>query len=228
MKSLILQVLPDPQRLECRWGLTEQQGRYRHDANCPKDDAIGALEASLRGVEDCAPWCIHFASPRYGWDQGTAPIDLDEEGGGNPYQWVQEGHGLWPKHDEPKYSYPWLSEHTPPGLSVTYCELMQAWLADPLKAVHALVRLGSLGWCTAHCGCFQVYVRSNKFLEQVPREHISMFVTDASSASKLDQFHVKLLEEMCVQHQWIGWVCSTSDSMLSQVATDTSTQVYTN
>ena len=126
-----------------RWGLTEQQGRYADRLRGDKVDAVGALEASLRGVVDCEPWCIHFASPRYGWDQGTSPKDVDPEGG-KDYEWVKQDHALY----DPKYKYPWLAKGCQsPGMSVTYCELVQAWLSEPSKPVHALVTQS----CPVYC-----------------------------------------------------------------------------
>ena len=72
-----------PGSVLCTWqGLTEAGG---HE--------LGALEASLRGVEACHGFVVNIASDRFGWDMGTRPV---EDGGqGLRYKVLQPGDRLY-------------------------------------------------------------------------------------------------------------------------------------
>jgi len=96
--------------VDLRWGLTEEGGKE-----------LGALEASLRGVDACHKFVLHIASDRFGWDMGTTPV---EDGGeGLDYKVLEAGHRLY----DPAYaeSFKWLldRDQVPGGLSVTAVEM---------------------------------------------------------------------------------------------------------
>ena len=151
--------------------------------------SIGALEASLRGVADCQPWCIHLAGTRFGWDQGTTPCA--DGGEGLDYQWVREGHHL----HESQYRGKWdFIDNWVQGMSVTAAELQLAWLENPSVPVHGFV-----------------YFRDPSFMVDVPCEEFGLFSTD----SKEEPLKGQLMEHIWRQLSTHEYVQVCDNSMVS-------------
>lgn len=137
--TLMRHVLPElnarlrPHRVRCvfvdlRWGLTEEGA---HE--------LGALEASLRGLEACNNVVLHLVSDRFGWDQGTTP--KSEGGEGLPYKLLEPGAEMYDQELHRRFE--WIQDpSTPRGLSVTAAEMGHAlglYTDAPPEPVHAIV-----------------------------------------------------------------------------------------
>ena len=108
-----------------------------------------------------------------------APEQLGVQGRRSPlsetlHPWVRQGHALYDAHYQDSWS--WLDDpSTINGMSVTFCELQQAWFQRPDDPVHGLV-----------------YVRSPRFLRDVDPDDLDVFTTDFSK----DSYAKQMIEEM--------------------------------
>ena len=164
--------------------------------------SIGALEASLRGVADCQPWCIHLAGTRFGWGQGTTPCA--DGGEGLDYQWVRADHHLHESRYQGKWDFidSWVR-----GMSVTAAELQLAWLENPSVPVHGFV-----------------YFRDPSFMVDVPSEEFGLFSTN----SKEEPLKGQLMEHIWQQistHEYVQ-VCDTTRWFHTAITAHTAVILY--